>query len=582
MRIRNLSIGSRLGLGFGLILALVVAMSATGIVRLNDIHQANRRLVDDAVVKHKTAQAWLMGASLNGALALALVKAGDDAGEDLFQRQIDAKVKQNDAHKQMLEDRISTDQERELFAEVARLRKVYQAIRSDVIQLKQNDALAQANTRIIEHMVPALDAYLAAIEQVMQYYDREVAASDQSMTEDYWFGRITMMIGAVMAVLLGALISWRLTVGITRALREAVAVAESVAAGDLTVRSQLSQTRDEVGLLLAALGRMRENLAKIVHQIRQGTDNIATASRQIASGNADLSSRTEEQASSLTQTASSMEELTSTVRQNAENSREAKQLAVCASNVVVKGGEVMSQVVNTMQDINTSSQKIVDIIGVIDGIAFQTNILALNAAVEAARAGEQGRGFAVVASEVRNLAHRSAAAAKEIKTLIDDSIGKVDVGSKLVVQAGTTMDEIVDGVKRVADILADITVASQEQSDGIGQVNQAITQMDQATQQNAALVEQTAAAARSLQDQTQTLAQAVSVFCIGAAPVRAAACAPRPATTPLRPAAPRPQAVLTAAAPKAAPACVKPASQPAFKPAFKPAVANDAGDWEAF
>jgi len=285
---------------------------------------------------------------------------------------------------------------------------------------------------------------------------------------------------------------------------------------------------DEAGMLLAALGRMQENLMKIVGQIRLGTDSITTASTEIASGNLDLSARTEEQASALTQTASSMEELTATVRQNAENSREAQQLAVCASTVVVKGGAVMSEVVNTMGEINTSSQKIVDIIGVIDGIAFQTNILALNAAVEAARAGEQGRGFAVVASEVRNLAQRSAAAAKEIKSLIDDSIEKVDAGSKLVVQAGSTMDEIVDGVKRVADIMAEITAASQEQSDGIGQVNQAIIQMDQVTQQNAALVEEAAAAAKSLQDQACTLAKAVSAFRIGAGAAPPAAVRPVP------------------------------------------------------
>ena len=277
-------------------------------------------------------------------------------------------------------------------------------------------------------------------------------------------------------------------------------MAESVAEGDLTARSSMVVGDDEAGLLLKALRRMQDSLAKTVTQIRMGTDTIATASSEIASGNLDLSSRTEEQASSLEETASSMEELTSTVKQNADNSRQANQLAVAASAVAVKGGAVVSEVVNTMGSINDSAKKIVDIIGVIDGIAFQTNILALNAAVEAARAGEQGRGFAVVATEVRNLAQRSAAAAKEIKALIGDSVEKVDAGSKLVAEAGTTMDEIVDGVKRVADIMAEITAASQEQSDGIEQVNQAIGQMDQVTQQNAALVEEAAAAAESLQD----------------------------------------------------------------------------------
>jgi len=525
----HMKIGTRLGLGFGLLLLLVVVIGVVGILRLEHIHQANRHLVDDAIAKQKTAQAWLMGASLNGTLALALVKAGDDAAEQFFQQRMNAKVKENDALKQSLEDRIATDEETGLFAEVARLRKAYQAIRGDIIQLKTQDALGEANVQITAKLIPALDAYENGIRNVLRYYDQQAAAFDQSMTADYRLGRMTMVAGVLLAVLLGALIAWRLTVGITGPLREAVNVAESVAEGDLTAQRK-PRVMDEAGMLLVALGRMQENLVKIVSQIRLGTDSITTASTEIASGNLDLSARTEEQASALTQTASSTEELTATVRQNAENSREAQQLAVCASTVVRKGGAVMAQVVNTMGEINTSSQKIVDIIGVIDGIAFQTNILALNAAVEAARAGEQGRGFAVVASEVRNLAQRSAAAAKEIKSLIDDSIEKVDAGSKLVVQAGTTMDEIVDGVTRVGDIMTEITAASQEQSDGIGQLNQAIIQMDQVTQQNAALVEEAAAAAQSLQDQAHSLAQAVSVFRIGAA----AAARTVPVTTPPR------------------------------------------------
>jgi methyl-accepting chemotaxis protein len=257
---------------------------------------------------------------------------------------------------------------------------------------------------------------------------------------------------------------------------------------------------------------MNSSLVKIVGDVRTGTDSMASASSQIASGNLDLSSRTEEQASSLEETASSMEEMTSTVKQNADNARQANQLAASASEVALRGGSVVAQVVDTMSSINESSKKIVDIIGVIDGIAFQTNILALNAAVEAARAGEQGRGFAVVASEVRNLAQRSAAAAKEIKGLIGDSVEKVDLGARLVEQAGTTMDEIVDSVKRVTDIMSEITCASQEQTSGIEQINQAISQMDQVTQQNAALVEEAAAAAESLQEQAGALAQVVSVF----------------------------------------------------------------------
>jgi len=300
----------------------------------------------------------------------------------------------------------------------------------------------------------------------------------------------------------------------------ATAVANRIAAGDLA-HTVAVKPRDGASLM-AAMARMQQNLAGIVGQIHDTAEAITTASAEIVAGNTDLSQRTEEQASSLEETASSMEELSSTVKQNAENARQANQLALGASTVAVKGGQVVGQVVETMSSINESSKKIVDIIGVIDGIAFQTNILALNAAVEAARAGEQGRGFAVVASEVRNLAQRSAAAAKEIKTLIGDSVDKVGAGTKLVDEAGKTMEEIVASVKRVTDIMSEITAASQEQSAGIEQVNQAITQMDEVTQQNAALVEEAAAAAESMQEQTQHLAQAVAAFDVGKAAVPAA------------------------------------------------------------
>ena len=301
---------------------------------------------------------------------------------------------------------------------------------------------------------------------------------------------------------------------ITGPMGQVVAVAEALAAGDLR-HEYKAKRRDEIDQLLVALANTAARLRSMVGGVKQSADSITIASAEMAAGNADLSQRTEEQASSLEETASSMEELTSTVKQNAENAKQANQLALGASQVAVKGGTVVGQVVQTMSSINESSKKIVDIIGVIDGIAFQTNILALNAAVEAARAGEQGRGFAVVASEVRNLAQRSAAAAKEIKTLIGDSVDKVGAGTKLVDEAGKTMEEIVSSVKRVTDIMSEITAASQEQSAGIEQVNQAITQMDEVTQQNAALVEEAAAAAESMQQQAGNLAQAVAVFKLG-------------------------------------------------------------------
>jgi methyl-accepting chemotaxis protein len=287
-----------------------------------------------------------------------------------------------------------------------------------------------------------------------------------------------------------------------------------VAEGDLSQTVRVD-SNDEIGQLLAALAKMNASLAGIVTQVRTGSDAIGTASQQIAAGNQDLSSRTEQQASSLEETAASMEELTSTVKNNADNARQANRLALAASSVAERGGAVVAQVVGTMQDIHAASGKIADIIGVIDGIAFQTNILALNAAVEAARAGEQGRGFAVVAGEVRNLAHRSASAAKEIKALIENSVSSVASGTTLVEQAGDTMREIVGSVQRVTDIMAEITAASVEQTSGIEQINMAVVQMDQVTQQNAALVEEAAAAAEAMQEQAAQLAQAVSVFRTG-------------------------------------------------------------------
>ena len=342
-----------------------------------------------------------------------------------------------------------------------------------------------------------------AIEQLVNVLNTRVADLQQSLY--IMFG---LMVLALVVIVLLSIVFVR---SMTKPMQEAIAIANAVASGDLTSRID-TQSTNETGKLLLALKQMNDNLVDLVGKVRTGTDSISTASGEIASGNADLSQRTEQQASSLEETASSMEELTSTVKQNSDNARQANQLAVGASDVAVKGGEVVSQVVTTMSSINESSKKIVDIISVIDGIAFQTNILALNAAVEAARAGEQGRGFAVVATEVRTLAQRSAAAAKEIKELIGDSVDKVEDGTRLVDEAGTTMDEIVNAVKRVTDIMSEISAASQEQSSGIEQVNQAVTQMDEVTQQNAALVEEAAAAAESMREQSHSLIEAVSVF----------------------------------------------------------------------
>jgi methyl-accepting chemotaxis protein len=428
-----------------------------------------------------------------------------------------------------------------------------------------------------------MDAMRAALAEIGKaeslLLDQRSATMLAVQSQTNW---ILLVNGLVTALLAGAIAVW-LARNVTLPLRRAIGVARQVAQGDLTAEVVVG-SHDETGELMAALREMSGNLAVIVSDVRSGTDMIATASAQIASGNLDLSSRTEQQASSLEETASSMEELTGTVQQNSESARQASGLAVSASEVAGKGGAVVARVVDTMGSINASSKKIVDIIGVIDGIAFQTNILALNAAVEAARAGEQGRGFAVVASEVRNLAQRSAAAAKEIKQLIDDSVDQVEIGTKLVDEAGATMHEIVDSVRRVSDIVSAIANASDEQRSGIEQVNAAIVQMDQVTQQNASLVEQSAAAAESLQEQAAALAGSVSVFKtrgVHTAPRQAAVAPARPA--PVRSAAP--VARIAAGRPAAAtPAAAKPAPMTAksARTAKSAKVADSGGDWEEF
>ncbi|WP_421956667.1 methyl-accepting chemotaxis protein [Polaromonas sp.] len=511
MGLKDLKIGVRLGLGFLVMLLLMALVSGTGILRLESVGNATEQMVQEALVKERLANGWANLIGSNSAKTFAMVKTTDDATEAYFKKGVaDGSARINPIQKQ-LDGLLRSPEERKLYDDVAAVRKAMLEVLAAVTQLKTDREWDAANSLADTKFAAALTAYEQAVEKIAAYQREQIDAAAKSIAREHKTGRTHLIALSVVALLIGCTLAWLLTRGITRPLSEAVKVAETVAAGDLSSRIEVS-SKDETGQLMQALKAMNDSLSKVVGEVRHGTDTIATASSQIASGNQDLSSRTEEQASSLEETAASMEELTSTVKQNADNARQANQLAVSASSVAVRGGSVVAEVVDTMGAINASSRKIVDIIGVIDGIAFQTNILALNAAVEAARAGEQGRGFAVVAAEVRNLAQRSAAAAKEIKTLIGDSVDKVEEGSKQVAEAGKTMDEIVDSVKRVTDIMAEITAASQEQTSGIEQINQAITQMDQVTQQNAALVEEAAAAAASLQEQASGLSQVVSVF----------------------------------------------------------------------
>jgi methyl-accepting chemotaxis protein len=511
IEMRNWKIGTRLGIGFALVLALLAIVAGIGVLRLQKVGEANAEMVQRSLVKERLAASWLLNTSNNSVRTFALVKSNDAEVQDFLQKNMTKTSALISETQKKLEDMLDTPEEQAISADIKKKRTEYIGLRNGILKLKAEGRQEEAARITNEQLIPMLDAYDASIRGMLTHQAERIDRAADSVDELYRSGRVNVIVLAVLALALGAVLAWLLTRSITRPLNEAVQVAQSVAAGDL--RSEVVvKTRDETGLLMQALQGMNANLARVVGEVRSGTDSIAAASTQIATGNQDLSSRTEEQASSLQQTAASMEELTSTVKQNADNARQANQLARSASEVAVKGGGMVDQVVDTMASIHASSRKIVDIIGVIDGIAFQTNILALNAAVEAARAGEQGKGFAVVASEVRSLAQRSAAAAKEIKGLIDDSVGKVDAGTALVGETGKTMQEIVGSIQRVSDIVGEITAASHEQTLGIEQINQAITQMDQVTQQNAALVEEAAAAAASMQEQTGSLVRAVSVF----------------------------------------------------------------------
>jgi len=575
MSFNNFKIGHRLQLGFGLVIALLALMATLGILALQSAQEDEAELVE---MQHRTAMAdeWLANINLNVNRVMALAKSGNNPEVEAYFKPLIAENSERiNVLQKELQAAVTSEKGKAYLERIAEQRKAYVDARK-----RYFETLAAADPAAAEmlekSLLPTARLYVATTAEYGQFQRELMNEALQRATSQLQREVVQTGVLGVIALLVGVVIAWRMTVSITAPVHEAVRAARAVAGGDLTQKIA-SDRRDELGELLTALADMKSSLLNTVTQVRSATDSINTASVEIASGNQDLSARTEGAASNLQQTAASMEQLTSTVRNSADAARQANQLASNAAEIAARGGQVVSQVVSTMDEINHSSKKINDIIGVIDGIAFQTNILALNAAVEAARAGEQGRGFAVVAGEVRNLAQRSAEAAKEIKGLINASVERVEQGTVLVDQAGNTMQEIVSSIQRVTDIVGEISSASQEQNAGVNQVSEAVSNMDQTTQQNAALVEESASAAASLKQQADQLVLAVSSFRIDGSAggsLRTAAVHPPAAVRPApvaRPALPKP------AAPRAATPAVK------SRPVPKTVATADAGDdWESF
>lgn len=514
MKLNDWRLGTRLAGSFGIILLLLASMLMLSLWRLDSATDAVKEMMATPLAKERLLSEQLRAVAVGVTRGKAIAKSADASLEALFSDEAKASTARGNEIVKALEAFPVLAEERPLLEKFNGARRAYLAARDPMMAAKRANNTAEAE-RIYETQFAIVGpAYVAALNAVLDYQKKSIDAMNTAIANNAYRSKILLAAVGALAIVLGALLAMALTRSVTRPLALAVAAANEFSRGDLT-QSMHSTGSDEPAQLLLAMERMRTSLSTVVAQVREGSDAVSTASAEIAQGNNDLSARTEQQASALEETAASMEQLGATVRQNADSARHANQLALEASTVAKEGGEVVAQVVVTMQGINESSRRIADIISVIDGIAFQTNILALNAAVEAARAGEQGRGFAVVATEVRSLAQRSANAAKEIKGLINSSVQRVDQGTALVDRAGSTMAAVVSSIQRVTNLVGEISASSSEQSAGVSQVGEAVTHMDQATQQNAALVEEMAAAASSLKSQAMELVQTVAVFKVG-------------------------------------------------------------------
>ncbi len=510
----SLKIGPRLGLGFTLVLAFVALISGIAIWELHAVAQEARQMMQEPLAKERHISEWRRVINVAVIRTSAIAKSTDPALVPFFADNAAETTKMASELQNAIEPLMTSSEEKELFTRISEVRKAYLASRSQVTKLKSEGRANEANDTLEKAFIPLSNSYLKLVGELLEVQHKTLDQKASRISDIEQTSRTNLLALTLLTIAVGAAFAWLLTIGITGPLSDAAVLLRRVSVGDLG-NTISPQGRDETAQLLQALKDMQTRLAKVVSQVRQGSESVAIASSEIARGNHDLAARTERQASALEETVVSMEELGATVRKNADSAMQASQLAQSASTVAVKGGAVVAQVVDTVRGINDASKKISDIISVIDGIAFQTNILALNAAVEAARAGEQGRGFAVVASEVRSLASRSADAAKEIKTLINTSVERVEQGTALVDQAGVTMTEVVNSIRRVTDIMGEISSASSAQTMGVSQVGESVALMDQATQQNAALVEEMAAATSSLKTQAQELVDTVAVFKLG-------------------------------------------------------------------